>query len=470
MRLEPERSLNESAGKAPLIDAPRFNTSVSEDGFSYQTTCDVKLGHEKDISHKIYKAVSRQTVGIKHATLQGDPDMMSFYNLDINLGALPLHVYELVLNSLDNLAENQIDDGKIDVSVSLEGSRLSVGIFDNGTGIPETEVENIFHTRIKSTKGEDAVFGGAGLGLYQVNKWANEHGGDVTYERVEGGSKFVISVDTHAHEYPVDEIGVSTSSHAAQRQITHYYADQIQARYTSLSAKADLTFDEEQSLFDLQTWLSDYDPNKEYSLTRTLTAQSLLYPPEVSIVEEAKEIDYTDASHTDVPPAFHNEWPHDQQPIGGLMTIEYAFGSEEAYYEKFPQNKGLVATIEPKLDIRTELEVEEALAHADVVRVADQPANETEIFDWYGLGDAEQPVLEADESGAFTFGGEDVDDQSGRAEEYTQWQDFDPGQDGDASHETEVIFVTEAGLSPVFGNDRTNEQSWDRDDRDEERE
>jgi hypothetical protein len=87
-----------------------------------------------------------------------------------------------------------------------------------------------------------------------------------------------------------------------------------------------------------------------------------------------------------------------------------------------------------------------------------------------GLDAVQVKELTTDESGAFTLGGDGIDDQSGRADGHSQSQDFDPGQDGDASHETEVIFVTEAGLSPVFEADLTNEQSWDRDDYDEGRE
>ena len=89
----------------------------------------------------------------------------------------------LLINSFDAVEKN----GRIKVRTTLSGSGLLLSVQDNGKGIGEKEMENIFNpfftTRTRGT----------GLGLAISRKIAKEHGGDITVESaLNEGSKFTL--------------------------------------------------------------------------------------------------------------------------------------------------------------------------------------------------------------------------------------------------------------------------------------
>ena len=82
--------------------------------------------------------------------------------------------------------------GRIDVKVSAEGSRATIGVVDNGVGLPaerERIVEPYVTTRARGT----------GLGLAIVSKIVEEHFGTITFgDRLGGGTAVTIVLDTAA--------------------------------------------------------------------------------------------------------------------------------------------------------------------------------------------------------------------------------------------------------------------------------
>ena len=92
-----------------------------------------------------------------------------------------------------NVVTNAIDacdgpDGIVDVSIEYCDSerKVAVVVCDNGKGISESELDNVFAV-FESTKGNR----GTGLGLPVTRKIVQEHGGDVTFESELGkGSTF----------------------------------------------------------------------------------------------------------------------------------------------------------------------------------------------------------------------------------------------------------------------------------------
>jgi two-component system OmpR family sensor kinase len=62
---------------------------------------------------------------------------------------------------LDNACKYAPDGGRVDVSVTVEGSRVALTVDDSGPGIPATERTRIFDRFHRAT----AAQGGAGLGL-----------------------------------------------------------------------------------------------------------------------------------------------------------------------------------------------------------------------------------------------------------------------------------------------------------------
>jgi len=80
-----------------------------------------------------------------------------------------------------------VKNGKIKVSTTLSGRGILLSVQDNGKGIGEKEMENIFNpfftTRTRGT----------GLGLAISRKIAKEHGGEITVESaLNEGSRFTL--------------------------------------------------------------------------------------------------------------------------------------------------------------------------------------------------------------------------------------------------------------------------------------
>ncbi len=111
-------------------------------------------------------------------------------SLDTEVPVIPFDYHQikqvlinLMINSFDAVDKN----GKIRVSTTLSGRGLLLSVEDNGRGIREEDMENIFNpfftTRTRGT----------GLGLAVSRKIAKEHGGDITVESALGeGSTFTL--------------------------------------------------------------------------------------------------------------------------------------------------------------------------------------------------------------------------------------------------------------------------------------
>ncbi len=98
--------------------------------------------------------------------------------------------------AITNLVSNAVRYGdKIIIRAATEGNWLRVEIDDNGSGIPESERENVFRPfyRIDKSRNQDSA--NSGLGLAIARDIAKSHGGTVTLgESSMGGLRAIISV------------------------------------------------------------------------------------------------------------------------------------------------------------------------------------------------------------------------------------------------------------------------------------
>jgi len=97
----------------------------------------------------------------------------------------PSEIRRATRNLIENAARY---GGEARVSLATEGESFVVTVNDNGPGIPEDKLEEVFEPFVRLEASRNAATGGAGLGLTLARSIAKEHGGDVVLEnRYVGG-------------------------------------------------------------------------------------------------------------------------------------------------------------------------------------------------------------------------------------------------------------------------------------------
>jgi two-component system, LuxR family, sensor kinase FixL len=90
----------------------------------------------------------------------------------------------LTTNSIRSLSERAAD-GSLTISAKSEGERVTVTVVDNGGGVEQpAELFHPFQTGAQNT----------GLGLYLARAFARSFGGDLRYEALPGGARFVVEL------------------------------------------------------------------------------------------------------------------------------------------------------------------------------------------------------------------------------------------------------------------------------------
>jgi len=126
--------------------------------------------------------------------ISGKKDIeMSFVCSDtIVLDGDEIQLRQLFLNLLDNAIKYTNRNGRITVTVSLDGSSAKIDISDTGVGIPQDEMDYIFDRFYQATNAR-AAHRGFGLGLSVVKSIVEEHKGIVSVTSEVGkGSTFTV--------------------------------------------------------------------------------------------------------------------------------------------------------------------------------------------------------------------------------------------------------------------------------------
>jgi len=102
--------------------------------------------------------------------------------------------------ALGNLVDNAVKyGGSAELALARDGDSVAVTIDDNGPGIPEAEMENVFRPfyRIEGSRSRDT--GGTGLGLSVANDVIRAHGGEIRLQnRPGGGLRVVVTLPADA--------------------------------------------------------------------------------------------------------------------------------------------------------------------------------------------------------------------------------------------------------------------------------
>jgi two-component system sensor histidine kinase SenX3 len=100
-----------------------------------------------------------------------------------------------IYNLLDNAVKYSEEGGRVRVICEKSDQGATIGVQDEGVGIPAADLERIFERFYRVDQARSRDTGGAGLGLSIVKHVAMNHGGTVRVESVEGkGSTFYLTL------------------------------------------------------------------------------------------------------------------------------------------------------------------------------------------------------------------------------------------------------------------------------------
>jgi PAS domain S-box-containing protein len=124
-----------------------------------------------------------------------------------NLGSMHADltkVRQIVFNLVSNAAKFT-SDGKVGIEASAvdKGGQafIRLAVTDTGIGIPEEKLEHIFEEFSQADNSTTRNYGGTGLGLALVRKFARMMGGDIRVESTAGeGSTFILEVPARVVE------------------------------------------------------------------------------------------------------------------------------------------------------------------------------------------------------------------------------------------------------------------------------
>jgi signal transduction histidine kinase len=109
---------------------------------------------------------------------------------DVLIDADPEQLYRILLNILRNAAEAVENGGTIVIGAERRGARVLIDIADNGAGVPEAVMHQIFQPFASAARP-----GGTGLGLAIARDLARAHGGDIVLiETGPNGTRFRIEI------------------------------------------------------------------------------------------------------------------------------------------------------------------------------------------------------------------------------------------------------------------------------------
>ncbi|ALD02569.1 MAG: ATP-binding protein [Acinetobacter sp.] len=150
--------------------------------------------------------------------------MIQFKPLDVRFTAQDVPLIQARSQSLKRLIGNLINNSKrygaepIELSAHVENDHIFICVADNGTGIPEDQIEDLMQPFVRGN--EARTIQGSGLGLAIVKRIVDLHQGQLTiHNRAQGGLEALIRLPIP--QEPVEE----TLPHSTLEKIKQTFTD-----------------------------------------------------------------------------------------------------------------------------------------------------------------------------------------------------------------------------------------------------
>ena len=131
-----------------------------------------------------------------------DITIISFIDpgIPVELFADSLRIKQILSNFLSNAIKFTPNDGIISINVSCDDNILKISVTDNGIGISDKDIKNVFTAFAQAQFNEANSHGGTGLGLSICHQLAEHMNGSVHVEsKVGSGSKFWMDIPVEVH-------------------------------------------------------------------------------------------------------------------------------------------------------------------------------------------------------------------------------------------------------------------------------
>ncbi len=145
-------------------------------------------GGEQPVHTDLQAILERVVAGIKRQAVNIEMEVEG----DLSLHLRPV-AFERVLSNIINNARKYGED--IWVSARRTDDALEITVDDNGPGIPDDKMEDVFRPFYRVDESRNAATGGVGLGLPIAQDIVHSHGGEITLHKSDrGGLRVIIQI------------------------------------------------------------------------------------------------------------------------------------------------------------------------------------------------------------------------------------------------------------------------------------
>ncbi|MDP2337086.1 MAG: tetratricopeptide repeat-containing sensor histidine kinase [Bacteroidota bacterium] len=146
-----------------------------------------------------FKRILGNSIKVLHSVAEQKKITINLdYNEELKMFADPLMIETVLRNLINNAIKFTPENGLIDITAKQTGDEIEICVHDNGIGISESDLSNLFRidskVKRKGTNDED----GSGLGLILCKEFVDKNHGTIWAESALGkGSSFTFTIPAH---------------------------------------------------------------------------------------------------------------------------------------------------------------------------------------------------------------------------------------------------------------------------------
>jgi len=209
---------------------------------------------------------------------------LSFHPLEVEVNLLSdaVRIKQIIKNLLSN-AIKFTDKGTVDVTLEENANDITIKVIDEGIGISQDKLDNIFE-RFKQADGSTTrKYGGTGLGLAISKELSSLLGGDIkAFSKVDEGSTFelILPKKTNIQNVSDDTVRISSKS-----------SEDIEIEEIVLFDMDDVNLDEEAAKTESRVLVINNDYAQFFSIAIALKKENIFLDYKDSIPDAKKVLE-----------------------------------------------------------------------------------------------------------------------------------------------------------------------------------